>query len=584
MSLSPDEVRAHEEAVDSALAGTPLPSGSFADSAWYLLTVLEDESRTWLQHLFEMLEQDDLKEESKIEALNGFTLRLNDERYALRHALDQARARCTGEAAGPWPPADVDGEAYVAAREVLKAARGYTTAATCFTVWHNGGLDAAENDDGEIVFEVVDRLEGGYEVLEQAGHESRARQPSSGNNLFLLRALWGAGEWVPQLSGYIGQKARKVSTPGGNDTLVYDYDGELGRHLYQLVRKDAELIPDGWVFPWGERDDVLAVRAGLYARCLYHMVAVNFGSRLWSELGMPIEGGGVEAVCLSISEGDLVGQITALCGRDEERVRAVVRSITYGTDTETPDPALQPVFPFSDDVVLVPASILATDNFERNQLSLHARVDPASFDSSSASFERGMVAELIPAVESRFSHSASGTHVPGQRGAGEVDMILADPESRFVLVGEYRWVLQPGDPREVVNKRRACTRKAAQARRKVEAVEAALRETLEALGVEVGSLNDWDVGGAVVIAGYPGAPSPDPAIPIVPQSVFESALGSARTARELYEALHSLDWLPQEGEDFEVVSVEASVGDVTLHAPAISFDRGAVQRRTTNGA
>lgn len=558
----------HEAEVDAAFEAASFPCGSASDSVWYLLTVLEDEARMHFAEAFPIIMDESGDSSMRLAALNYLLRTLDRQKYSLRHALNSVQRR-GGDTGTVFPPPDVDGSAYTRAKRLLEASASYATATLCFTMLHRGHFKAEETDDGEIAFIATNPLEGAYDYLEMTGAESAIRQPNGGHDTHLLGALWGAGEWVPQLSGDIALTATKAFTIGGEDTLAYNYDPGIGRKLFDLVNKDADLIPEGWSFPWGGRDCVLALRAALCARCLYHLIAVNFGQSLWAEMGEPIPGGGVENVCLSIRVRDLVVQVSELSGVSIGVAEPFIQAMTLGSGTTNPDPALQPLIPYGAEVLLVPCALITTSNHERNLLSLHARVEGSTFSASSEAFEREMVAGLDSVVRPLYPHASFNVDIPGQKDAGEVDMIVVDPACMTVLVGELRWVLQPGDPNEVANKREACLEKVPQLQKKVEGVISGLSAVLRMLDVPSDGLKEWVVVGAVILSGYPGGPSPVQGLPIVPQAIFEEEVRSTGTLKELHSRLSSSAWLPVEGEDFQTSASPITIGDIRLWAPVL---------------
>lgn len=65
-------------------------------------------------------------------------------------------------------------------------------------------------------------------------------------------------------------------------------------------------------------------------------------------------------------------------------------------------------------------------------------------------------------------------------------------------------MLQPGDPREVQNRKKACHEKVTQVARKVQWLQPRAHALLDVLGIEVANSDAWQVEGVVVIKTFGG--------------------------------------------------------------------------------
>jgi hypothetical protein len=135
------------------------------------------------------------------------------------------------------------------------------------------------------------------------------------------------------------------------------------------------------------------------------------------------------------------------------------------------------------------------------------------------------------------------------KGSEEIDLLLIDEAARSILLGELRWMLQPGDVREVLNRKRVVREKVTQARRKLAGARAATEEVLRKLGLPSGA---WTINAVVIIDGFGGTASDHPKeIPVVPREVFIRVVDAALDLEHAHAVMSTPLWLPREGVDFE---------------------------------
>jgi len=179
-----------------------------------------------------------------------------------------------------------------------------------------------------------------------------------------------------------------------------------------------------------------------------------------------------------------------------------------------------------------------------------------------------MIAALKPELPARFSYRTS-IYIPTSNGPEEIDLILIDESKRFILLGELRWMLQPGDVREVLNRKKAIQEKVHQARRKVIGARAETDEMLRKLGLARG---DWSIGGVVIIDGFGGTVSDHPKdVPVVPRDIFVRVLDAAVDLEHAHAVMSTPLWLPREGIDFELLPERSTICGVPFNRTGIGI-------------
>ena len=318
------------------------------------------------------------------------------------------------------------------------------------------------------------------------------------------------------------------------------------------------IVPVGREFPWGSREDTHMVFAGLQSRCLYHLLAVHIKA-----ISSGIPGMGVADICPMLPKDQLISDVSEVTTVERGRVAEILGALTYGIGTETPDPALQPVISIWGRFLLVPAILLLSSNFPRNLLSLHARVDSRSFDGQSHLFEDQMSAHVEQAVRNRFPRFWTHKFLPDRNHVGEVDLLVVDESTKTILLGELRWLLAPGDPREVNNRKKVCGEKVVQLRKKVVAAREVMAQVLRSF--QVGNDHTaWNVAGVVIVDGYTALGAEPRELPVVPRQIFQIGLSRCKGLNELHAWLCSHKWLPQERTHFVSGRARAQFGPQRL--------------------
>lgn len=527
-----------ESGFDNEYRAVSLPHPNRFLSAWYLLTVCEDCIRN------SFVSTGDQRTEGELE----FTI------DRLKYSLKFGLGRIFGETTiieGASLPQRVLPKLYERTGDLLRAGREYIDAHQLCSAAHARTVRFTRQ--ANVVEAALDEAQHDkrYAALELMGHGDA----DAVHHAALFYAWSREAVALPPVLDHIAALV-KVR----NRLLRYDYQQPLALDLSKHMFDQLETVPEGWRFPWGGQHETTLILNALSVRCLYHLVAIHFGSRR-----LRLTGGGHDNICLVLSHEQLVLDLELMTSLSRPSIGSFVSFLTYGTNTSTPDPALQPFVPLGSKRLGIPCIHFLSSNHVRNLLALHARVQKDSFDASSKLFEQQMIRGLAARLEGRWPTRANIKPL-GHRHE-ELDMLVCDVHSWTLLVCEMRWMLQPGEPREVQQKKVACREKVAQLERKV----AWVRDNLDALLVKAFGISTppnppgrWQIEGAVVIETFAGTLSPNPSFPVIPSDIFELGMLKAPTLAQFAAWAKSLAWLPMENTDFEVSSYERNIGDLTL--------------------
>ena len=183
--------------------------------------------------------------------------------------------------------------------------------------------------------------------------------------------------------------------------------------------------------------------------------------------------------------------------------------------------------------------------------------------------------DIIP----KRSNPKFNIFLPTHNGSEEIDLLLIDQKEKFILVGELRWMLQPGDVREVVNRKKVAHEKVTQTLRKVSSAKNAIDKILNYL--DLPKSNDWRISGIVIIDGFGGVSSNMPKeVPVVPKDIFVPALQLAPSLEHLHATFTSPIWLPKLGIDYELELSETTLCGVPFLRPGINVDKVSYMKET----
>ncbi len=553
IDATPEQVAKIECAIDAAFEALSLPAEEYFQALWHYLTGTEDLPRMVLLHKCEVT-----TEQGESDDMMKLSLLMDDNKYAVRYLMDLIQRRLP-KASRLVKELRTDEIPYTTAGNGIKAAHEYRTAVGLFSLYHSGCLLCSIDETGLRLSFRSPESSAAYLALDYA-----LAAKNSGAELITLFLAWlRSPDSVPPVVRKIGESLKLRE----KDRVSYSFDPALAKELATKLPQPQswELVPADWFFPWGGRDEVMALWNSLCVRCAYHLLAINFGAHR-----LQIVGGAVDDLCLRVQQGELVQSIRSISRVPLNRIVSFVHGMTYGKGARTPDPALQPLIPCGGVELLVPCMHILSSKGGRNLLSLHARLEERSFNGQSAAFEIKMISEVASIIRKAFPFTRTQVNF---RIAGEIDLVVIDESSATILIGELRWMIPPGDARETINRIRACREKAVQAEKKVNAVRSDTKLFLRHLRCDA-SIDKWNILGFVVTENFVMR-SPNPNIPIVSKEVLEAGLNNHVNAERLHQWLSSETWLPREKEHFETMCEGTTFGSYTLERIGVGTARPA---------
>jgi hypothetical protein len=534
-----------ETLLDQAYLSHPIPHPNRVLAIWYCLTASEDAQRWMFTELGAQLE------------FSKIIFYLDRYKYSMRYALDRIAREAHDKTPAPVPRPALQKYLKIAGR-LMFAGIDHAMASQICGALHAGSASASEEEDAWRVTIDEVRHDKAYGALELIGAAKRGLIDFATLLFHWIRNPSA----VPEIVNRIASSVRR-----NHDLLTYEYQGEFAEQLAQHVPAQPHLLPAHWRFAWGIENETTLLTNALALRCIYHVLAIHFGAG-----ANELRGGGLSNIVLVSSCDQLTDDLRLMTSLSESKIRAFCKFLTWGFRTATPDPALQPLIPLGPGMFCIPCLHLLSSDQERNLLSLHARIDPADFNSQSHLFERDMVAALLACSPTGDSVLRANIKAVVDGAEEEIDLvILSECESRMIIC-ELRWMLGPGDPREVQNRKKVCLEKVAQLRRKVAHVSKEPHTVAAAILGREPVMKVWSVDGVVVIEGFAGTRSPDPRYPIIPARLFKLALNQSLSLSAVAQWCEGLSWLPKDGQHFKVVEQEIALeGGKPLRVAGLSI-------------
>lgn len=344
---------------------------------------------------------------------------------------------------------------------------------------------------------------------------------------------------------------------------VYDFSETVVNYLYEKISPSLIDLPEKWIFPWSTLNEFRYYAKALSALCANHIFMNAVATEKYN-----IRGGGVENRLFVISQRKLNEQIWKLTEMSATTVEKITQHLIYGFGVNNPDPALQPLIPYNDDLILSPFSV-TTLNFERNALALHLRLYSKNFDNQSYLFEKNMTKDFISRLSNRFRYKTSFKLMHSK--GGEIDVVVVDEMSKCIVICELKWMLTPADPNEILGKIKESDHKINQAIRKADESRKQISYILKTFNIN-GTGEGWDVYSFAVFEGFPGVEHYDGTETIaLPIDTFFMLLNSSSSLKVFCEFVKKGDWLPVEGVHYSNHKITYTFGGVQVEIDRVEL-------------
>lgn len=528
---------------DKAFDNTAAPHPILDISVWHLLTVAEDRVRMFFAGWIQINE--------------AFLFNFIDSlKYSLKHSMLHVIKKSDNEKI--TLPKKTNPKVYEKAGILINSAEKYETFCRLIASTYNKkGRFLKESDSYNLDYnDIVDIR---YSVLEVLGHGADITPDITSIIYHWLNSdIYSYEEIVvkEKINDSVRLKNGKVN---------YSYLSHIAYGIAKKIPQRDIIIPDDFVFSWGAGNKTLALINSLLVRCFYHVLTIQIATDKFK-----VKGGAESSLVLILTKEQLCLDIQQLADFSDSDVYQFINILTFGNKTTTPDIALQPLFVSKSGVLMIPCYHILSSNLQRNLLTLKAKIDSNNFDSQSACFEKYMVSKIQLSLK-KWENSSFNKEFKVNGEKEEIDGLVLDEANQTILLMELRWILQPGDVREVYNKIKVTSSKVDQLSRKVDFVKRNLSEIVQRSfgdSIKMSKISEWKVEGVVIIQGFGGTASHSNDIPIVTTDVFCKGINWFNDLHNFYIWLRNLSWLPIEGKHFSVETIIENNGLVKVSRKA----------------
>lgn len=511
-NISP-ELRAIEETFDRAYRSNQLLGVHRPTAVWTLLSVFEDCIALPLLGNSANVQTESHRENLFINAL--------------KHAL-----RWTNECptASRFEPG-YDGDRYQNARDLIMLGGRYDTVVTIFTYANRGYCNLTLEGDLVVPVPLIDADDARYYAYNRflAAGTDTSSSPSTD---FL-------GEIAERIS-VLDRSFRVSINPAIIARAIKAFQPEVDKRFQ---------LPGDWHTTRYSFADLKRVFSVLSA-----IAAIQFNARIIAA-GRGADALGFNSAVLVYSGGELYSRILRYAGLSPEKVTWILEDLTYGSRGVThPDPALQPIIPVGDKILIAPSLIICSSP-ERNHCALLNSI-PTERDVYATLVDRkeAITRERIVAIARDRGYRAYN----GKAAGHDLDLAIIDDESRAVLILELKWFIGPDEVGEVLSRNEELRTGVSQVKTRLSAFRNASLEMQKVLAVTP----LYESYGAVVSQNWIGSHSvQDPAVPIISLGHFESALVKLHSLTAVSDWLLSRKYLPAENVHFRLKEGEVRVGE-----------------------
>jgi hypothetical protein len=401
-------LNAIEQEIDEAFASNGLAAVPWTQSAWTLLSVVED-------HHLKITVMQPLPEREAAIYVDGL---VNSMTYPLRVLRERA----------PRIPANLDRryiEAhYGLAQEWLDSAEDYTHFCSIFPLYHAKEIDLCVNGSfleptdwslTDLSCEVYDR----FVAKRDPSHERRLDGDAIVATLrTCIRASGGS---------YTVDFSRRLLT-------------QLQRH-WGPVFEGRHVLPDDWQFTRFSLSQYRAV-----------FIALQITSEAWfvarQVVAPGVRGIAYESAVWVPRKGALLKLLTRHTELPANTIKAILEYLTFGeVGIRNPDVAIQPLVDLGNDHYCISPFLMTQIHAERNlcvllnQVPADRKMYAALVDEKEGLLRAETIQSLHP-LALEFKH--------GEVGATDVDLAIIDHAAKVCLCIELKWFIEPAEIREVL--------------------------------------------------------------------------------------------------------------------------------------
>jgi hypothetical protein len=271
----------------------------------------------------------------------------------------------------------------------------------------------------------------------------------------------------------------------------------------------------------------------------------------------------VNSAVMMMKKDEWVERLTSLSGIDPQALAEIVADLTFGdrVPIDLHSELFVPLDVKGELLAVVPHFGLSA-RVDENLLRTLSRMDKKAYDTLSEIKEKEMQEDLRLALPNTVS--ASGPLELPKEAKTNLDLVIVDEADSTVVLIELKWIRKPLFAKER-NRADAEFLKGIQQLAKLKLFLESNPTYLKNRGAVSRELSEYrNVHFALVGRDHLVWPTVDPNCLIIEYEVFKEHLRKMTGLHMIVEKLGRYDWLPVEGEDFEIKMDAATVNGITI--------------------
>ncbi|MDD5530358.1 MAG: hypothetical protein PHX21_10080 [bacterium] len=536
-----DIVREIEKQIEDWIQRRPFIKNPLPYSIWYLLTVHEE-------YIQALATQD----------ISTLPISTHSGKYALKYCLSWIY-NASPKKDMFQRPTYINNRRYSEANELFDVGLDYMFVESAYIMYSREWVNAEIMDAHTVKF-IRTSAELSYDVLDNI--IGRVRDNKSFSNSF------------PNSSRYVMQsndleKIIDSIKPIGDNAITYKIDNDM---FYNAVQNLSNILEGIFFFPsnWKFRNiSISAFRSVwrvLNTLCEIHSICHLYAYRKVGTLAS-------RSKVLLITREELTDKISAGCDITRQEIIDILTLMQYDTSLKKPDPALQPLIEISKNFLAITPQFIMGCNHERNLIALLARNFKNEYDNTTNILESALIDEIKEELSSTDFYLAYHKSSPC-KDLPDIDWAIAAPSSSILIIGELKWVIQPSDTSEIIERAEAEQKGIQQAKKLLGFGRTNPDKLWEQCFPDKKIPQNLSVHACVVMRGFVGTDKNwTPEVPVIELSLLLKKLKEKVNLETIVNWMESRGFLPIQGKDYTKIEHPIKIGDYTIIGEAYELKR-----------
>lgn len=341
-----------------------------------------------------------------------------------------------------------------------------------------------------------------------------------------------------------------------NDNFSYKLNPKLIKDVKKLVIKNIEIrfnLPSGWKIT-----DYTIGEYKLVLQMLWIISKIHYELRLIA-MSNGCLGLGYKNALVIMGKSELINRLSRYTKLEHIIVQNIINDITLGySGIKNPDPALQPIFEFTENKLAWAPNLIINSNLERNLIVLINRfLKGKELYSKLSNHKEKILQDKIKTDLNKLNFRYWNGNVSEWGNRNDIDFAIISDDEKCCLLLELKSFIRPSEPREVYEKSEEIERGIKQIKERKGNAKKPLYDILninEEYSIYWAVASKTSIGACYI---------QDDEVPVIGTSHLTSQINKMNSLTKIGEWLKSRAYLPVEGKDYEEVETKKTIGKWT---------------------